>query len=50
MQGFAWGAAGLIFIPLVGWVSDHSSLHTALSSLLVFPVAGYFITLRLAKT
>ena len=50
MQGFAWGAAGLIFIPLVGWVSDHSSLHTALSALVVFPVLGYFLTLRLPKT
>jgi len=50
MQGFAWGTAGLVFIPLVGWVSDHSSLHTALSALLVFPVAGYFLTRRLPKT
>jgi MFS transporter, FSR family, fosmidomycin resistance protein len=49
MQGFAWGTAGMIFIPLVGWVSDLSSLHLALSSLLVFPVLGFLITQRLPE-
>jgi FSR family fosmidomycin resistance protein-like MFS transporter len=27
MMGFAWGMAGMIFIPLTGWLSDMFSLH-----------------------
>jgi FSR family fosmidomycin resistance protein-like MFS transporter len=49
MMGFAWGSAGLIFIPLTGFLSDHTSLHLALSLLLVWPVAGFFLTLKLPK-
>jgi FSR family fosmidomycin resistance protein-like MFS transporter len=47
MMGFAWGVAGIIFIPLCGFVADHSSMHLALSSLLVFPFLGYFLTFAL---
>ena len=49
MMGFAWGMAGLIFIPLTGWIGDHSSLHLALALLSVFPIAGFFLTLKLPK-
>jgi hypothetical protein len=49
MMGFAWGMAGLIFIPLTGWVSDHTSMNTALSALSLFPVLGFFLTLKLPK-
>jgi len=49
MQGFAWGMAGLIFIPLVGWAGDHITLHRALFSLLVFPVIGVVLTFKLPK-
>ena len=49
MMGFAWGMAGLIFIPLTGWAGDHSSLHVALASLSVFPLVGFFLTLKLPK-
>lgn len=49
MMGFAWGTAGMIFIPLAGWLSDLTSMHTALASLLVFPIFGFFITRRLPK-
>lgn len=49
MMGFSWGTAGLLFIPLTGWISDHSSLHAALFSLLIWPVVGYFLTARLPK-
>lgn len=41
LMGFAWGAAGLIFIPLTGFVAQRTSLHAALFSLLVFPVLGW---------
>lgn len=49
MMGFAWGMAGVIFIPLTGWVADQSSLHFAMSSLLVFPVLGCWLTRMLPK-
>jgi len=49
MMGFAWGTAGMIFIPLVGRLADAAGLHTALLSLLVFPVAGFFLALRLPR-
>jgi FSR family fosmidomycin resistance protein-like MFS transporter len=44
MMGFAWGTAGIIFIPWTGWLSDRTSLHFALSTLLIWPVLGYFLT------
>ena len=47
MMGASWGMAGLISIPLVGWAGDHYSLQTALSSLLIAPVIGFFLTLLL---
>jgi len=47
MMGFAWGTAGLIFIPLTGWISDRISLHYALMSLTAFPLAGFLLSLRL---
>ena len=49
MMGFAWGAAGLIFIPLTGRMADLFSLHTALLALLAFPILGFFLSLRLPK-
>jgi FSR family fosmidomycin resistance protein-like MFS transporter len=49
MMGFSWGMAGLIFIPLTGWVADHASMHLALFSLVAFPLLGFFLTLKLPK-
>ena len=43
MMGFAWGSAGLIFIPLVGWAADRVGLGTAMACVSAFPVAGYFL-------
>lgn len=47
MMGASWGMAGLIAIPIVGWAGDHTSLHTALASLLVAPALGFLLTLLL---
>ncbi|MGE5645126.1 MAG: MFS transporter [Acidobacteriota bacterium] len=47
MMGFAWGMAGLVFIPLTGWASDLFTMHRALGALTVFPIAGFFLSLRL---
>jgi len=49
MMGFAWGMAGLIFIPITGWAADHFTLHRALFALSLFPVIGIFLTLKLPK-
>jgi FSR family fosmidomycin resistance protein-like MFS transporter len=49
MMGFAWGTAGMIFIPFTGWLSDQTSLHAALRLLVLFPLAGYFLTRHLPK-
>jgi FSR family fosmidomycin resistance protein-like MFS transporter len=49
MMGFAWGMAGLIFVPLTGWLGDRFSLHYALMGLVAFPVLGFFLSLRLPK-
>ena len=34
MMGFAWGTAGLLFIPLCGRIADHYSLQTAFCGLI----------------
>jgi FSR family fosmidomycin resistance protein-like MFS transporter len=49
MMGFSWGMAGLLSIPFTGWLADRIGMHTALSSLLVFPVLGFFLATLLPK-
>ena len=49
MMGFAWGTAGMIFIPLVGWFADLVSMQAAFAALLVFPVIGFLLALRLPR-
>lgn len=49
MMGFSWGMAGLVFIPLTGWLSDQFSLHSVLLSLTVFPLIGFLLALKLPK-
>jgi FSR family fosmidomycin resistance protein-like MFS transporter len=50
MMGFAWGVAGLLFVPLTGWLADHIGMHDALMLLLVFPLLGAVVTTRLPNT
>lgn len=47
MMGFAWGMAGLVGIPFVGWVADRVGLESALGGVVLLPVAGFFLALRL---
>lgn len=49
LMGFAWGAAGMIFVPFTGWLADRTSLHAALASLLVFPVLGWLLSRKLPE-
>jgi FSR family fosmidomycin resistance protein-like MFS transporter len=50
MMGFAWGTAGLIFIPLTGKIADLYSLHTAFCALICIPVISCFVSLKLPTT
>ena len=49
MMGFGWGAAGLVFIPLTGFVSDALSMQHAFAGLIAFPLIGFLLALRLPK-
>jgi hypothetical protein len=50
MMGFAWGMAGIIFIPLIGLVSDTLSLQHAMGGLIAAPVAGFLLAWKLPKS
>jgi FSR family fosmidomycin resistance protein-like MFS transporter len=47
MMGFAWGSAGMIFIPLTGWVADIWSIQWAFAGLIAFPGLGFLLGLKL---
>ncbi len=49
MMGFAWGGAGIIFIPLTGWAADHVTLGHTLAALTIFPLLGFLLTTRLPE-
>jgi FSR family fosmidomycin resistance protein-like MFS transporter len=49
MMGFAWGTAGLVFIPLTGWISDHYSMQAAFTILVTFPLLGSILGWKLPK-
>ncbi len=49
MMGFAWGMAGVIFIPLTGWAADHFTLRYSLAALGLFPVLGFVLSWKLPK-
>jgi hypothetical protein len=39
----------MIFIPLIGVLSDRFSMQTTMSALTVFPLIGFFLTLAYPK-
>lgn len=49
MMGFAWGTAGMIFIPIVGALADRITLHYALFMLIAFPLLGFLLALKIPK-
>jgi FSR family fosmidomycin resistance protein-like MFS transporter len=49
MMGFAWGLAGLMFVPAIGFASDHFTIHAALCALIALPVIGFALTFKLPK-
>jgi FSR family fosmidomycin resistance protein-like MFS transporter len=49
MMGFGWGMAGLIFVPLTGWISDVFSMQAAFAGIICFPALGFLVALKLPK-
>ncbi len=49
MMGFAWGIAGIIFVPFMGWLADQIGLETVLWGLILLPVLGLPLTWMLPK-
>jgi hypothetical protein len=47
MMGFAWGMAGLVFVPITGKLSDLFSMQHVLAGLIGFPLLGFLLTLKL---
>ena len=49
MMGFSWGVAGIVFVPLIGWLADHFGLQPLFWGLAVLPLLGSLLALRLPK-
>ena len=49
MMGFAWGMAGMVFIPMIGLAADLFSLDRVLASLTIFPVIGFLLAWKLPR-
>ncbi len=50
MMGFAWGIAGITFIPAIGWIADRVGLEAVLWGVALAPLAGVLPALRLPTT
>lgn len=50
MMGFAWGIAGITFIPLIGWIGDQTGLQTVLWGVALAPLLGIWAALKLPRS
>jgi MFS transporter, FSR family, fosmidomycin resistance protein len=50
MMGFGWGMAGITFIPFIGWLSDRMGLEAVLWGVILLPLLGFLMALKLPKT
>ncbi|PYV42354.1 MAG: hypothetical protein DMG06_14360 [Acidobacteria bacterium] len=48
MMGVAWGMGGMA-VPIIGKIADSASLGKALMVVVILPVLGFFLSLRLPK-
>lgn len=48
-MGFAWGTAGMVFVPMVGWAADRWTLAKVFPMLGAFPALGLIIESRLTE-
>ena len=49
MMGFAWGVAGIIFVPLIGWTGDRVGLEPVFWVLALLPLAGLLLSLKIMR-
>ena len=49
IMGFAWGVAGIVFVPLIGWLADHFGLQPLFWGLALLPLLGSLLALRLPR-
>ena len=49
MMGFAWGVAGMIFVPLIGWTGDRVGLEPVFWVLALLPLAGLLLSLKIMR-
>ena len=49
MMGFAWGVAGMIFVPLIGWTGDRVGLEPVFWALALLPLAGLLLSLKIMR-
>jgi len=49
MMGFAWGIAGIVFIPLVGWIADRTGIEAVLYGVSLLPLIGFALSFALPK-
>ena len=47
IMGFAWGVAGMVFVPLIGLLADHFGLQSLFWGLSLLPLLGFPLALRL---
>ncbi len=47
MMGFGWGTAGIVFVPVAGWLADSLGLDAVFWGLSVLPLLGVPIALTL---
>jgi len=47
MMGFGWGMAGITFVPLFGWVADHTGLEAIFRAMAFVPLLTALLALRL---
>ncbi len=49
MMGFGWGTAGIIFVPMAGWLADLVGLHSVFWGFAVLPLLGLPVALTLPR-
>ena len=49
MMGFGWGVAGIVFVPVAGWLADSLGLELVLWGFTLLPVCGIPIALALPE-
>ena len=49
IMGFAWGVAGMVFVPLIGLLADHFGLQSLFWGLSLLPLLGFPLALRLPR-